>query len=86
MTKTESDWPEIDITLVRWLKTKYPLKAPDLSSGEREIFFESGRQSLIEELEQMNTVQNDILIDQHETVEVDNKYTEINLNKEGDTS
>lgn len=43
--------------LVEFLKSKYPVKVPDLHDSEREIFFEAGRQDMIRYLESLRTRQ-----------------------------
>lgn len=40
--------PPVPLDLILWLEEEFPLSPPGLSTPDREIWFEAGRQGLIE--------------------------------------
>lgn len=48
-----SKLPALSIDLIKWLDEKYPSRPPRLSTPDREIWYEAGQRSLVDNLLQL---------------------------------
>ncbi len=49
--------PYISLELLDFLKKKYPLRPPNLNHTDRQIWAEAGVQKVINDLQQLHTIQ-----------------------------
>lgn len=56
----EAEFPAIPLSLIEKLEVLIPEKCPDLSMGERDIFFYSGQRAVVKMLRQVYNEQNEV--------------------------
>lgn len=56
----DGEFPPVSLSLLKKLEELIPEKCPDLTMGERDIFFYAGQRSLVRTLWQIYNEQNEV--------------------------